>query len=91
MKARHQRAKGGKVSEEGKKQEYTPDVNVEKEAKERAKGGRVRADGGKVDGGKSRHRLDRPMRKDGGRVGADKSPFSSARGASAVKEHQTDD
>ncbi len=45
------------------------------EAEERKKGGKAM---GKVMGGKSRMRLDKPGRKVGGRVGADKSPLSSA-------------
>ena len=36
-----------------------------------------RKKGGKVDGGISRMRLDRPGRKTGGRVGADLSPLSA--------------
>lgn len=62
--------------------------DVFKEADERKKGGKVkRATGGKVPegkvvglmtGGGVRPRLDRPGRKSGGRVGADKSPLSSA-------------
>lgn len=70
--------------------------NVFKEAAERKKGGKVkRATGGKVegDGGKTiglmtggavRPRLDRPGRKSGGRVGADKAPLSSAHGTSSA-------
>jgi hypothetical protein len=72
--------------------------NVLKEAKDtdtsgRKKGGRVvaRKDGGKVapkiiglmTGGAVRPRLDRPGRKVGGRVGADKSPLSSAHGSTS--------
>jgi hypothetical protein len=64
--------------------------DVFKEAKDvdegtgnRKKGGRAkRADGGKVlglmTGGAVRPRLDRPGRKMGGRVGADRSPLSTA-------------
>jgi hypothetical protein len=51
--------------------------NVIKEAQEKKKGGKVK-DVGHMAGGKSRHRLDRPGRKSGGRVGADKSPLSTA-------------
>lgn len=53
-----------------------------------AKGGKAmhHAKGGKVhhlkhmhaEGGKAMHRLDKPRRATGGRVGSDKSPFSSA-------------
>lgn len=95
----HKRAEGGKV------QEYTPDDNVEKEAKERKKGGRVekkdcmpeRKHGGRVkdehrvEGKMSSMRLDRPGRKSGGRVGSDKSPLSSAHTVSSVQGHHTDD
>ena len=58
--------------------------NVFKEAAERKDGGKVtkRKDGGKViglmTGGAVRPRLDRPGRKSGGRVGADKSPLTGA-------------
>lgn len=88
MKAHHKRADGGKV------EKYTPDDNVEREAEERARGGRAmkkRAAGGKVEGEKPKRRMDRPCRKDGGRVGADKSPLSSAHKVSPVSEHRTDD
>ncbi len=67
--------------------------NVFKEADERKKGGRTkkRAAGGKVNlgqvtGGSVRPRLDRPGRKVGGRVGADKSPLSSAHGTTAAEK-----
>ena len=48
---------------------------VFKEAEEKKKGGKAM---GKMQGAMSRHRLDRPGRKTGGRVGADRSPLSSA-------------
>ena len=72
------------------------DSNVEKEADEKKHGGRVKkAAGGKVEGEKPKHRMDRPARKAGGRVGggsgSDKSPFSSAHKLSPVKEHSTED
>ena len=54
---------------------------VIKEAEEKKKGGKAM---GKMHGPMSRHRLDKPGRKTGGRVGADKSPLSTAyRSASA--------
>ena len=67
--------------------------NVEKEADEKKSGGRVekRARGGKVEGDKPKARLDRPKRKAGGRVGSDKSPFSSAHSVSGASGHKTDD
>lgn len=48
--------------------------DVFKEAEERKRGGKVH----KMHGSHPAHRLDRPGRKTGGRVGADKSPLSSA-------------
>lgn len=51
-----------------------------KEAEEKKKGGKAM---GKMHGPLSRHRLDRPGRKTGGRVGADKSPLSSANSSSS--------
>ena len=98
-----ERKRGGRVGndEDGEKEskgsakaeKYTPDDNVEKEAEgaERKKGGRVKkADGGKVSGEKPKERLDRPKRKSGGRVGSDKSPFSSAHVVSGAHGHSTD-
>lgn len=76
-KARHKKS-GGRTE---MKVSGNPDVF--KEAEEKKHGGKVkRATGGKViglmTGGGVRPRLDRPGRKSGGRVGADKSPLSSA-------------
>lgn len=74
----HKRADGGKVMEAGGNPE------VMKEVKERKRGGRAEHEkhegkhAGKVHGELSRHRLDRPGRKRGGRVGADMNPLSSA-------------
>ena len=62
---------------------------VIKEAEEKKKGGKAM---GKMHGPMSRHRLDKPGRKMGGRVGADKSPLSSANsssGAPAMPKSQT--
>jgi len=77
MKARKQRkADGGPVRDV-----YAGGhSNVVKEADAHKRGGRVKhkKDGGKVEGAKSRMRLDRPGRKTGGRVGADSAPLSSA-------------
>lgn len=55
---------------------------VVKEAEERKKGGKVV---GNVMGGKSRMRLDKPGRKTGGRVGADRSPLSSANASASAE------
>lgn len=66
--------------------------DVFKEAEEKKHGGKVkkhRKDGGKVlglmSGGVVRPRLDRPGRKRGGAVGADKSPLSSAHHTSSAE------
>ena len=68
------------------------DSNVMKEAEEKKKGGRVkRKMGGRIAGSAPASHMGRAARKDGGRVGSDKSPLSSAHGASAVVGHKTDD
>jgi hypothetical protein len=84
---RLQRAKGGRT---GLVASGNPDVLKEAEGKEdyakgdeRKRGGKVkRKAGGKViglmTGGSVKPRLDRPGRKRGGAVGADRSPLSSA-------------
>jgi hypothetical protein len=59
--------------------------NVLKEAKARKNGGRIDK---MIKGKKSKMRLDRPGRKHGGRVGADKSPLSSAASVSSPKGHK---
>ena len=49
------------------------------EGDERKKGGKVKKKHGMMPEGKmAKHRMDRPRRKSGGRVGSDKAPFSSA-------------
>lgn len=81
MKGRKHRAGGGVVDKDESPREVYAGAgsNVVKEADERKKGGPVKAKK-KVgmDGAKAKMRLDRPGRKSGGRVGADKSPLSSA-------------
>ena len=79
-KARHKKAGGGRTE-----MWVSGNPDVKKEAEEKKKGGRAkRATGRKVktvgfmDGGAVRPRVDRPGRKMGGRVGADKAPLSSA-------------
>lgn len=77
------RASGGVVSKDpSPKDVYAGrDSNVVKEADERKRGGRVKKKAkevGKVEGKMSKMRLDRPGRKSGGRVGADRSPLSEA-------------
>ena len=77
--------KGKKRADGGGVMKVSGNPNVFKEAAERKKGGRARrADGGAVkdvgymSGGAVRPRLDRPGRKSGGRVGANKAPLSTA-------------
>lgn len=77
-KVRHKKADGGrtKMWVSG-----NPDVKKEAEGKESYDKGDERKRGGKVVkmGGKSgKHRMDRPGRKRGGAVGADRSPLSTA-------------
>jgi hypothetical protein len=71
------RADGGAVEVE----DAGGNKKVMNEAKERKRGGKVMKEekmAGKMHGEMSRHRLDRPGRKRGGRVGADMNPLSSA-------------
>ncbi len=82
---KHHKAGGGKIEVDGMKaNEGGGDPAVEREAEEKKKGGKVhkmhRRAGGHVDGHEKKHRMDHktPGRKSGGRVGADKSPLSSA-------------
>ena len=72
MKKEHKKARGGEV--------YAgAGSNVVKEAEEKKHGGRVKKEVEKPEGKKSKARMDkRPRRASGGRVGADKNPFSSA-------------
>lgn len=77
MAARHRKghkAGGGIMVAAG-----NPDVI--KDAEQKKKGGKVV---GKMHGAASRPRLDRPGRKSGGRVGADKSPLSTAHSATSA-------
>ena len=68
------RAKGGRV---GMVVSGNPDVLAEAHEKH-AKGGKVKKHGMSAEGKKGKHRMDRPKRASGGRVGSDKNPFSSA-------------
>ena len=71
--------KGKKKAGGGRTMVVSGNPNVLKEARERKRGGKVEAKTiGLMTGGAVRPRLDRPGRKLGGRVGADKSPLSSA-------------
>ncbi len=81
MKGRSKRAGGGVVEKEDAPRDVYAggSSNVVKEVEGRKRGGRVKKEVGKIEGGKmSKMRLDRPGRKMGGRVGAEKSPLSSA-------------
>lgn len=83
--ARHEKGKkhsdGGRV---GMKVSGNPDVF--KEAEERKRGGKVKKHVGEPEGKKAKHRMDRPGRRMGGRVGADKAPLSSAHNSSKASE-----
>lgn len=69
--ARHMKSKPKAYNAEGS--------NVMKEAMARKHGGAVGKEVDKPDGKKPKARMDkRPRRASGGRVGSDKSPFSSA-------------
>jgi hypothetical protein len=85
------RAKGGKVQVVSGNKNVIDEAEEDKtgDEDEHKKGGRVkkkRATGGKVlglmTGGGVRPRLDRPGRKSGGGVGANRSPLSTAHGCS---------
>lgn len=65
---------GGRI---GMKAAGNPDVF--EEAEEKKHGGKVKGKKiGEMHGKSPKHRMDRPGRKSGGRVGADKAPLSSA-------------
>lgn len=99
MKGRKHRAAGGVVDKDPTPREVYAGSgsNVVKEAEERKEGGRVKKrackDMGKIEGKMSKMRLDRPGRKMGGRVGADKSPLSSAAGGEnpSDQSHSSED
>ena len=78
--ARHKKS-GGRI---GMKVSGNPDVFKEAEEKtgSRARGGRAK-NVGFMAGGAVRLRLDRPGRKAGGRVGANRSPLSTAHSGSS--------
>jgi hypothetical protein len=84
---KHHRAEGGAVG--GRKGMWVagnPDVKKEAEGEEpyaegdeHKKGGRVKKKHGMhAEGKKPHHRMDRPKRARGGKVGSDRNPFSSA-------------
>jgi hypothetical protein len=77
--------RGGKVSQGQEIHDDTPsmvysgkDSNVVKEAAHKKRGGALKAKHLEAHGDHAKHRLDRPARKHGGKVGSDMSPFSSA-------------
>lgn len=73
MKHRHMKKKAGGEVYSG------AGSNVIKEAEEKKHGGRVKKEVEKPEGMKAKARMDkRPRRASGGRVGSDRSPFSSA-------------
>jgi hypothetical protein len=81
--AKHHKASGGRTHEIAS---GNPDVIKEAEGKEPYAKGDERKHGGRMkkkhgmhpEGKKAKHRHDRPGRKMGGRVGADRMPLSSA-------------
>lgn len=83
--ARHKKASGGKVYYAG------GESHVAKEAAEHKKGGKCYKKGGKAkdlkaEGGKGKMHLGKMKRATGGRVGADKSPLSSAHKATGAEK-----
>jgi hypothetical protein len=97
----HHRAKGGAVG--GRKGEWVSgneDVKKEAEGEEPYDKGDERKRGGKVkkkhemhaEGEKSKHRMDRPRRAKGGRVGgSDRNPLSSAHKGGKASEPDVED
>ncbi len=87
-------AKGGGIGgRAGMLVSGNPDVIKEAEGKEpyaegdeRKRGGKVKKKGMHAEGSKSKHRMDRPKRASGGRVGSDRNPFSSAHKGGAAGE-----
>ena len=87
--ARH-KASGGRTM---MKVSGNPDVIKEAEGKESYDKGDERKRGGKVkkkemhaEGKKAHHRMDRPKRASGGKVGSDRNPFSSAHKSGKIGE-----
>lgn len=67
-----EKKRGGKVKHHGEEHKRKRGGKVHHEEHERKRGGHV------AEGHHSKHRMDRPGRKKGGRVGADHAPLSSA-------------
>lgn len=78
--ARHEMKKEHKAHKASGGEVYSgKGSNVAKEAEEKKHGGRVKKEVERPEGKKAKHRMDkRPRKAHGGRVGSDKSPFSSA-------------
>jgi hypothetical protein len=72
MKGRKGRDAGGRVPDAEKTEHAGGNPYVFAEAKEKKKGGSA------IHAAKAKHRLDRPGRKVGGRVGANSAPLSTA-------------
>lgn len=72
-----------------KNQRYTYQSKVNDEAEEKKKGGAVKKMV-KMSGKDAMHHAGRKPRKNGGRTGADKNPFSSARHGTPPKGHATE-
>lgn len=77
---------GGRQPNDGAGKEAGGNPYVFAEEKERKRGGKVKKHLGGMHGAKAKHRLDKPGRKMGGRVGADRSPLSSAHKKSSGHE-----
>jgi len=89
---KHHKSGGGRI---GMVAAGNPDVITEAHSKEPYDEGDERKRGGKVkkkkhgmmpEGKMAKHRMDRPGRKMGGRVGSDKAPMSSAHHSSKTGE-----
>ncbi len=94
MEKRKGHAEGGDVGPEKEPKPYNAQgSNVEKEAEEKARGGRAKKKKGEsmVEGKEKKMRLDRPGRKTGGRVGADKAPLTTAANIRPASEHKAED
>lgn len=93
MEKRMGHAAGGDVSGEKDPKPYNAQgSNVEKEAEEKARGGRAKKKAGSmVEGKEKKMRLDRPGRKTGGRIGADKAPLTTAAKIRPASEHKAED
>lgn len=96
MEHRKKHADGGKAEhdKESKPMPYNAQGSeVEKEAEEgRKHGGRMKKKhGGMVEGHEKKHRLDRPGRKRGGKVGADMAPLTTAGKIRNASEHDAND